>query len=134
MAGDRTVGQEAERVAMGVGALILLGFMCRRLWLWHEWPGAYKTVWEAVAGKRSVATHFFPFGRFADAWDFGFWELCPDGQLAAAAMLVLIASLALGAIVNDHTLHRMFCLLGGGLVVGGLLVNAVLFLRLMAAY
>ena len=122
MLDDRDIEREIERVVAGLIGLLLLASISRRLWHWWAGVSPYKTFWGAVAGRPLVT------GRAC--WDFGFWELYPDGQLAGMAMGALVLSMLGGAILNWRSLY------GGaiGVVVGGYLTNAYLFLKLMAAY
>ena len=122
MTDERDIGHEIERVAAGLAGLVMLAFMAARLWRWYSGCGWAKTIWGAIAGKPIVS------GR--GGWDYGFWELCPDGQLAAAAAVALFAALLAGAILDWRRLY----VAAAGVVACGYLVNAVLMLKLMAAY
>ena len=113
---------DGERIVAGLIGLLLACFMAVRLWRWFSGVGMHKTFWGAIAG-RSVLR-----GRFC--WDCGLWELFPDGQLAACAMLILVASLIVGALLNWRQLY----VVAGGVILGGYMVNAYLMVRLMAAY
>jgi len=122
MLDDRDIGCEIERVAAGLLALLLLTRIDFRLWYWWAGVSNYTTFLGAVAGRPIVS------GR--GCWDYGFWELCPDGQLAGVAMIVVVLALLGGAIFNQ----RAFYWIGGIVIAGGYLVNAALLLKLMAAY
>ena len=111
-----------ERIVAGLIGLLLACFMAARLWRWFSGIGMHKTVWGAIAGRPVIR------GRFN--WDYGLWELFPDGQLAACAMLILVASLIIGALLNWRQLYFV----AGGVILGGYMVNAYLMVRLMAAY
>ena len=113
---------DGERILAGLIGLLLACFMAVRLWRWFSGVGIYKTVWGAIAGRRIVS------GRFC--WDCGLWELFPDGQLAAGAMLILVASLIIGALFNWRQLYFVI----GGVIFGGYMVNAYLMVKLMGAY
>jgi len=113
---------DVERIVAGVIGLLLACFMAVRLWRWFSGIGIHKTVWGAIAGRPVIR------GRFC--WDCGLWELFPDGQLAAGAMLILVASLLIGALFNWRQLYFV----AGGVIFGGYMVNAYLMLKLMAAY
>lgn len=121
MMDENDIDQEKERVFFGLVGLVLAGLMACRLWRWCSGLGGDTTIWRAIAGR--------PFsGR--GCWDYGFWELCPGGQLAAVAMIILVVSLIAGAILNERWLY----VFGGCVIVGGYLANAFLLLKLMAAY
>ena len=123
MLDDRNVDHEVERVIYGIIGLTLLGLMAFRLLRWTAGIAYYnETVWKVIAGRPMV------HGRFG--WERGFWELCPDGQLAAAAMIVIIVSLMLGAVLN---LRRCY-FVAWGVFVGGYAFNACLLLKLMGEY
>lgn len=122
---ERDLGQESGRVVAGILGLFLVGAMVLRLCRWHAGDGSSRTVWGAVAGR--------PFWGGRGNWNCGFWELCPDGQLAAVAMLLLVGSLIAGALVKGRRCP-VFCTFAGLVFVSGYLVNAVLLLKLMAAY
>jgi hypothetical protein len=78
MLDDRNVDHEVERVIYGIVGLTLLGLMAFRLLWWTAGSPYYnETGWKVIAGRPMV------HGRFG--WERGFWELCPDGQLAAAS-------------------------------------------------
>lgn len=124
--GDRSASQEVNRAVMGGLGVVLLGLMILRLGEWYGGAPAYRTVWEALAGRRGAYLIFG--GRYA--WDFGLWELFPDGQLAAAAMLAIVFSLIVGAVACCRSLYW----LAGAIVVCGYIVNAALLLKLMAEY
>ena len=113
---------DGERIVAGLIGLLLACFMAVRLWRWFSGVGIHKTVWGAIAGR--------PIIRGRGCWDYGFWELFPDGQLAAGAMFVLVASLILGALWNRR---QLYIVAGGGVFVG-YMVNAYLMVKLMAAY
>ena len=113
---------DGERIVAGLIGLLLACFMAVRLWRWFSGVGVHKTVWGAIAGRPVVS------GRFC--WDCGLWELFPDGHLAAGAVLILVASLILGALSNWRQLYYV----AGGVVFGGYMVNAYMMVRLMAAY
>ena len=113
---------DGERIVAGLIGLLLACFMAVRLLRWFSGIDIHKTVWYAIAGRRAVS------GRFC--WDYGLWELFPDGQLAAGAMFVLVASLIIGALLNWRQLYFV----AGGVIFGGYMVNAYMMVRLMAAY
>lgn len=121
MMDDRDIGREIERVAAGLIGFALLAGVCIRIW---HLPSRilYKTVWGAIAGKPLIP------GRAS--WDCGLWEVCPDGQLAALAMILIIAALILGAILNSRRCYWF----AGGVIASGYLVNAYLMFKLLAAY
>lgn len=121
MIDNRDIGREIERVVAGLFGLALLAGVCIRLWRWYSgiW---YKSVWSAIAGQ--------PMLRSRVRWEYGLWEICPEGQLAALAVIVIIAALILGAIFNC----RRFYWLAGGVFASGYLVNAYFMIKLMAAY
>lgn len=121
MMDNRDIGREIERVAAGLIGLALLAGVCVRLW---HLPSRvmYRTVWGAIAGKPLIA------GR--TSWDYGLWEMCPDGHLAALATILIVAALILGAILDCRRCYW----LAGGVIVSGYLVNAYLMFRLLAAY
>ena len=121
----RHVGQGNERVIAGGLGLVLVGTMAIRLCRWYAGDGRYKTVWGAVAGR--------PFFDGRGSWNYGFWELCPDGWLAAAAMLTLIGALIVGVVARGRRSSACYAL-AGIVFVSGYLVNAVLLLKLMAEY
>lgn len=124
----RDVNKEFERVVFGCLGLVLILRMAFRLWRWFSGTGAGETIWKAIAGRP-----FFVMGIGVDqraCWDYGFWELCPDGQLAAVTMVLVAAALLAGALLNWRRLY----LLVYGVIVCGYLVNACLFVRLLAAY
>jgi len=123
MLDNRDIGREIERVGAGLLALFLLTRIGFRLWYWWAGVSNYTTFLGAVAGRP------IPTVR-ASCWDYEFWELCPDGQLAGVAMIVVVLALLGGAIFN----RRSFYWIGGIVIVGGYLVNAALLLKLMAAY
>ena len=118
----RSVEQEARRTLMGLAGILLAGAMAARLWRWHCLNGYYKTIWEAIAGRAHTSLSL--------RWTCGFWELSPDGPLAAMAMLALTASLIGAALLN----WRVFYIVAFGAIIGGYLVNACFMLKLMAAY
>ena len=110
-----------ERIAAGLFGFALLAGVCIRL---LHLPSRifYKTTWGAIAGQ--------PLIPGQASWDYGLWEVCPDGQMAALATILLIVALILGAILDCRRCYW----LAGGVVVSGYLVNACLMLRLLAAY
>ena len=120
--GGHEIKNEGERIVAGLLGLILSCFMAVRLWRWFSGIGINKTFWGAIAGRPVVS------GRFC--WDCGLWELVPDGQLAAGAMLILVASLIIGALLNWRQLYFV----AGGVIFGGYMVNAYLMVKLMGAY
>jgi len=122
MLDNRDIGREIERVAAGLLALLLLTRIGFRLWYWWAGVSNYTTFLGAVSGRPIVC------GR--ECWDYGFWELCPDGQLAGVAMIVVVLAL-LGGVIFDR---RSFYWIGGIVIAGGYLVKAALLLKLMAAY
>ncbi|MBP5285160.1 MAG: hypothetical protein ILO34_03515 [Kiritimatiellae bacterium] len=68
--------------------------------------------------------------RPRSCWDYGLWQLLPDGQLAALAVLSIIVALIAGAVLNRRQLY----FLAGSVVVGGYLANACLMIKLMMDY
>ena len=96
--------------------------MAVRLWRWFSGFGIHRTVWGAIAGRPIVNGRFF--------WDCGLWELFPDGQLAAGAMLTLVASLIIGTLFNWRQLYFVAV----SVIFGGYMVNAYLMVKLMATY
>lgn len=124
---ERDVNKEIERVVFGCLGLVLILRMAFRLWRWFSGTGAGETIWKAIAGRP-----FFvgSLGYGKACWDYSFWEVCPDGQLAAVAMVLMTVSLLAGAIWDC----RHFYLLAGSVIVFGYLVNACLFIKLLAAY
>ena len=121
----RDIDCEIGRVVALLLGLALLSLIACRIWYWWAGVSDYKTFLGAVAGRPSV---YGLHGR--GSWDYGLWELCPDGQLAGVAMIVLVLMVLGGAIFNSRSL--VFS--GGCVILGGYLVNACLFLKLMAAY
>jgi len=124
MLDNRDINREIERVGAGLLALLLLTLIGLRLWHWWAGVSSYTTFLGAIAGRRSRII------CDRGCWDFGFWELCPDGQLAGAAMIIVVLALLGGAIFN----RRSFYWIGGIVIAVGYFVNAYLFLKLMAAY
>ena len=122
MLDNRDIGDEIARVWAGLLALLLLTFIGCRLWNWWVGMSNYKTFLGAVAGRPLVR------GRFC--WDYGLWELDPDGQLAGIAMIIVVLA-AIGIMVFNR---RLFYWVGGSVIAGGYLVNACLMIKLMAAY
>lgn len=115
---ERSIGRV---VASLVGLLLLAAIGCR-ICRWWVGSSVYETFLGAVAGR--------PFVRGRGDWDYGLWELCPDGQLVGVATIVLVVALLGGAIMNRSSLYCV----AGGVIACGYLVNAYLFLKLMAAY
>ena len=122
MMDNRDIQCDIERVSAGVAGLIILIFISRRLWRWQEGISEYETFLGAVAGRPLM------WGR--GCWDFGLWELCPNGCLAGIAMIILVVTVIAGAIFNSRSIY----LIGAYVIVGGYLVNAYLLLKFMAAY
>lgn len=123
MLNDRNIDREVERMISGIVGFVLAALMVSRLLLWSAGLAYYnETVWKVIAGRPMV------HGRIA--WEHGFWELCPDGRLAAAAMIVIIVSLMVGTVLN---LRRCY-FIALGVVAGGYALNAYLLLKLMAEY
>ena len=120
---DHDINQESERVGAGALALILLACIGYRLWNWWAGMSVYKTFLGAVAGRPSG------FSRLR-CWDYGLWELYPDGQLAGIAMIIVVLSVIGVTASGKH----LFYWVGGSVIVGGYFVNAYFFLKLMAAY
>lgn len=121
----RDIDREIGRVVASLLGLALLALVGRRIWYWWAGMSDYKTFLGAVAGRPFVCGLH---GR--GSWDYGLWELCPDGQLAGVVMIVFVLTVLGGAIFNSRSL----LLVGGCVILGGYLVNACLFLKLMAAY
>ena len=119
---ENKINDEGERIFVGLFGLLLLALMAVRLWRWFSGIGIHKTFWGAIAGRPVVS------GRFC--WDCGLWELFPDGQLAAGAMLILVASLIIGALLKWRQLYFV----AGGVIFGGYMVNAYLMVKLLGAY
>lgn len=115
---ERSIGRV---VASLVGLLLLAAIGCR-ICRWWAGSSVYATFLGAVAGR--------PIVRGRGNWDYGLWELCPDGQLVGVATIVLVVALLGGAIMNRSSLYCV----AGGVIACGYLVNAYLFLKLMAAY
>ena len=113
----------SERIIAGLFGLVLVGFMVVRLWRWFSGVDFQNTVWGAIAGRPIIVN------RWA-CWDYGLWELFPDGQLAAGATIVCVVALIAGSLLNWRRLYFM----AGGVVFGGYMVNAYLMVKLMAAY
>jgi len=104
----------------------MLALSCLRLWFWSSMHTCrFRNVWEAIVGPRNVL-----MGNVSCRWSYGLWELFPDGQLAAAVYLIIALSLVLGAVLDS----RPFTCLAVAAFVSGYLVNAVMFLRLLANY
>lgn len=125
MMDDHAVGKESGRVVAGCLGLVLVVSMALRLCRWYAGDSRYETVWRAVAGR--------PFLEGREAWSYGFWELCPDGRLAAVAMLALIGALIAGVVARGRCSSACYAL-AGIVFASGYLVNAVLLLKLMAEY
>lgn len=121
----RDIDREIGRVVALLLGLALLSLIACRIWYWWAGVSDYKTFLGAVAGRPSV---YGLHGR--GSWDYGLWELCPDGQLAGVVMIVFVLTVLGGAIFNSRSL----LLVGGCVILGGYFVNACLFLKLMAAY
>jgi len=119
---DNNVKLEIERIVAGLIGLLLVCFMAVRLWRWFSGISIHKTIWGAIAGRPIIS------GRFC--WDCGLWELFPDGQLAAGAMLTLVASLIIGALLNWRQLYFVAL----GVIFAGYMLNAYLMVKLMVAY
>lgn len=122
MMDEHDIGREIERVVMGLIGMVMIGLVSLRLWRWHAGIGVYKTIWGAIAGGPIVSRRF--------CWDYGLWQLLPDGQLAAFAVLVIIVALIGGAVLNWRQLY----FLAGIVVISGYLVNACLMIKLLADY
>lgn len=125
MLDNRDIKGEIERVAAGLTGLFLLVSIGLRLWRWRACLSEeYKTLLGAIAGRPNLLVD----SRYW--WDYGLWQLCPDGQLAGIAMIVVVASIIGGAILNWRQLYWG----AGCVIIGGYLINAYLFVQLMAAY
>ena len=113
---------DCERTFAGLCGFALAGFMAIRLWRWFSSMNSYDTVWGAIAGRS------FFYGRYR--WDYGLWELVPDGQLAALANIILVVTLIAGSLLNWRWLY----LIAGGVILCGYMTNAYLMVKLMATY
>lgn len=122
MMDERDIKDEIGRALAGLLGLLVLAMMMLRLWRWYSGFEVAKTVWGAIAGSPVVNSRI--------CWDYGFWELFPDGQLAAAAMIALVTTLIAGSVFNIRPLFFVAV----GTVVCGYLVNAYFMLKLLAAY
>ena len=122
MMDNRDIDHEIGRIVAGLIGLLLLASIGFRLWHWWAGGSPYETFWGAIAGR--------PLIQGRAGWDFGFWELYPDGQLAGMAMSTVVLSVLGGAILNQ----RSFYWVAVCVAASGYLVNAYLFLKLMATY
>ena len=127
MATDGDIERDLERLVAGLLGLGLAGCMAVRLWRWFSGVDFQQSVWVAIAGRPIPGGWFF--GLWS-RWAYGLWELSPGGQLAAGATIILIVALITGAILNWRWLYFV----AGGVIGGGLMVNAYLMVKLMAAY
>ena len=122
MMDNRDINREIERVVVGLIGFAMLVCVCLRLWNWFSGYDFDLTVWGAIAGR--------PLIRGQECWDYGLWEICPDGQLAACATLVILVATVLGSVFDWRNLYW----LAGGVFVGGYFVNAYLMVKLMETY